>query len=45
MDQLVRWRKTLAARIEIADYRVTLADLEKVAQLRFAASLHKAAAV
>lgn len=35
----------ISRKIEIADYRVTLADLEKVAQLRFAASLHEAAAL
>ncbi|MCK1723033.1 hypothetical protein [Bradyrhizobium sp. 141] len=32
-------------RIEIGDYRVTLAGLERIAQLRFAPSLHEAAAL
>jgi DNA/RNA endonuclease G (NUC1) len=45
MDQVAMVAQDIGRKIEIADYRVTLADLEKVAQLRFAASLHEAAAL
>ncbi|MGY3033179.1 DNA/RNA endonuclease G (NUC1) [Bradyrhizobium sp. USDA 4354] len=45
MDQVAMVAQNVGRRIEIGDYRVTLADLERIAQLRFAASLHQAAAL
>ena len=45
MDQVAMVAQNVGRGIEIGDYRVTLADLERIAQLRFAASLHEAAAL
>jgi DNA/RNA endonuclease G (NUC1) len=45
MDQVAMVAQGIGPRIDIADYRVTLDDLEKIAQLRFAKSLHEAAAL
>ena len=45
MDQVAMVAQGIRPEIKIADYRVTLGDLEKVAQLRFATSLHEATAL
>jgi endonuclease G len=45
MDQVAMVAQGIRPEIKIADYRVTLGDLEKVAQLRFATSVHEATAL
>jgi endonuclease G len=45
MDQVTMVEQRVSPRIDIANYRIELADLEKVAQLRFPKPLHAAAAL
>jgi DNA/RNA endonuclease G (NUC1) len=42
MDQVAMVAQGIGRKIDLADYRIPLADLEKVAHLRFQRSLHKA---
>jgi endonuclease G len=45
MDQVAMTAKGVGAKIDVADYRIGLVDLEKATHLRFPAVLHEAAAL